>query len=86
VTSSPAKSAQLRAGAVGIYEVTFTAPSLPDGTPACSNSVRSNLTIEIGRATSYDGVGICMTPPVEPTSPGRRKPNPRDPAGQPAGQ
>jgi uncharacterized protein (TIGR03437 family) len=66
VTSSPAKSAQLQAGAVGIYQVTFTVPPLPDGTPACSSSIRSNLTIDIGRTTSYDGVGICVAPPAPP--------------------
>jgi uncharacterized protein (TIGR03437 family) len=65
-TSSPAKSAHLKAGAVGIYQVMFTVPSLPADAPACSSSVRSNLTIDIGRTTSYDGVGICVVPPAPP--------------------
>jgi uncharacterized protein (TIGR03437 family) len=65
-TSSPAMSAQLKAGAVGIYQVMFTAPSVADGTPACSDTVRSNLTLNIGRMTSYDGAGICVALPAAP--------------------
>jgi uncharacterized protein (TIGR03437 family) len=61
-SSFPARSAQLQAGLVGIYQIAFTVPALTGGTPACSNTVRSNLTINIGRATSYDGVGICVVP------------------------
>jgi uncharacterized protein (TIGR03437 family) len=68
-SSSPA-SAQLQPGAVGIYTVTVTVPS--SSTPACSSSVRSNLTINITRNASYDGVGICVVPsPASQTSRGR---------------
>ena len=71
-TSSPARSAQLQPGSVGIYQVTFTVPSLPDGTPGCSSRVQSNLTINIGR-TSFDSVGICVVPAAQASRvPGRR--------------
>jgi uncharacterized protein (TIGR03437 family) len=53
-------TARLRAGSVGMYEITFTVPSLPDGTSGCSSAVRSNLTVSIGRTASYDGLGICV--------------------------
>jgi uncharacterized protein (TIGR03437 family) len=60
-------TATLRAGSVGMYEITFTVPSLPDGTPGCTSAVRSNLTVSIGRTASYDGVGICVAvAPVVP--------------------
>lgn len=61
-SSSPAKSAQLQGGMVGIYQITFTVPSLPAGTPVCGVTVQSNLTVNIARAASYDGVGICVNP------------------------
>jgi len=57
-------SARLRPGAVGIYDVTFTAPPLPAGTPPCSTVVNSNLTVNIGRTSSWDGVPICVVPPA----------------------
>lgn len=60
VSSIPANSALLKSGLVGIYQVTFTVPSLPSGTPACNDMVRSNLTIDIGRSASFDGIGICV--------------------------
>jgi uncharacterized protein (TIGR03437 family) len=74
VSSFPANSALLKSGLVGIYQVTFTVPSLPSGTPACSDMVRSNLTINIGRTASYDGVGICVDTSGTPATPssGRR--------------
>ena len=52
--------ARLRPGSAGVYEVLFTVPALPEGTPPCSSDVRSNLTITIGRTMSYDGAGICV--------------------------
>jgi len=55
-------STQLLPGAVGIYQVSFTVPALPAGTPACSSSVLSNLTVSVGRVSSYDGVAICADP------------------------
>jgi len=58
----PIQSAQLRTGAVGIYDIPILIPALPAGVGACSNIVRSNLTVNIRRTTSFDGVGICVTP------------------------
>jgi uncharacterized protein (TIGR03437 family) len=54
--------AQLLPGAVGIYQVTFTVPALPNGTPACGDSIQSNLAVSVGRVTSYGGVAICVDP------------------------
>ena len=73
-SSFPANSAQLQTGPVGIYQVTFTVPSLPSGTPACSDTVRSNLTINFARLASSDGVGICVDTSGASASPsaGRR--------------
>ncbi len=62
VSSFPAPDASLRPGAAGIYDVTFTVPALPAGTPACSSEVHSNLTVNIGRTASYDGAAICVDP------------------------
>jgi len=73
-TASAANSAQLRPGLVGIYQVSFTVPSLPAETPACSGTVRSNLTVNLGRTSSFDGAGICVDTSSLPASPasGRR--------------
>ena len=46
----------------GVIEFTYTVPALPAGTPACGDSVHSNLTISVGRVSSYDGVAICVDP------------------------
>jgi hypothetical protein len=61
-TAAAADSAQLLPGAVGIYQIKFTVPALPAGTPACGDSIRSNLTVSVGRISSYDGVAICVDP------------------------
>jgi len=58
----PLNTAQLQPGAVGIYNVTFLVPALPPGVPACDSNVRSNLTVNIKRITSFAGVGICVVP------------------------
>jgi uncharacterized protein (TIGR03437 family) len=72
-TASPA-SAQLVPGAVGIYQLSFTVPTLPAGTPACGGSIHSNLTVSVGRAASYDGVAICVSPATpDNTNPSRRR-------------
>jgi uncharacterized protein (TIGR03437 family) len=67
--AAPPDSAQLQAGAVGIYQIAFTVPSPVNGAPACSGAVRSNLTVTFARAASYDGVGICVAvaPPAVPS-------------------
>jgi uncharacterized protein (TIGR03437 family) len=61
-TAFPLTSAQLRPGAVGIYDVPFLVPALPAGVDACNGSVLSNLTVNIKRTTSFAGVGICVVP------------------------
>jgi hypothetical protein len=61
-SSFPVDTARLRPGSVGIYDIPFLVPSLPPGVAACSSTVRSNLTVNIRRITSFDGVGICVTP------------------------
>ena len=63
-TAAAANSAQMQAGSVGIYQIMFTVPALPPGTPGCGGTVASNLTIDIGRTASYDGAGICVDPPA----------------------
>ena len=48
---------------VGLYQVQFQVPAVPSGTPACiGGAIVSNLTINIGRATSFDGAPICVQP------------------------
>jgi uncharacterized protein (TIGR03437 family) len=56
----PASAAQLRPLQVGIYDISFQAPALPSGVAACSNTVRSNLTVNVSRISSFAGVGICV--------------------------
>jgi len=58
-------TAQLRPGAVGIYDVPFLVPALPAGVAACSSTVMSNLTVNIQRMTSFAGVGICVAPSAQ---------------------
>jgi uncharacterized protein (TIGR03437 family) len=59
-TATPVQTARLKPGSVGIYELRFTVPELPAGATGCSSSIRSNLTVSIGRTTSFDGVAICV--------------------------
>lgn len=58
--SSTPVTAQLRQGSVGIYEVVFTVPAMAMDVGACSGAVRSNLTVNVSRITSFAGVGICV--------------------------
>jgi uncharacterized protein (TIGR03437 family) len=63
----PARSpafAFLGSEAVGLYTVAFQVPAIPAGTPACSSTVTSNLTVNIARLASFDGAAICVK--VEP--------------------
>jgi len=59
----------LSQGFVGLYQINFTTPSPPLGTPACTasgtfppsaNAVQSNLTVSFGDAFSFDGASICI--------------------------
>jgi uncharacterized protein (TIGR03437 family) len=56
-------------GYVGLYQVNFTVPLVPAGTPPCvdasslpigANVVQSNLTVSIGGQFSFDGARICV--------------------------
>jgi uncharacterized protein (TIGR03437 family) len=56
-------------GYVGLYQVNFTVPPVPAGTPPCvdasslpvgSNVVQSNLTVNVGGQFSFDGARICV--------------------------
>ena len=59
--NSPATAAITRDG-VGLYQINFLVPAVPAGTAACGSGVASNLTISIGRTSSFDGAGICVQP------------------------
>jgi len=59
--NSPATAAITRDG-VGLYQVNFLVPAVPPGTAACGSGVASNLTVSIGRTSSFDGAGICVQP------------------------
>jgi hypothetical protein len=45
---------------VGLYQVNVQVPAIPDGTAPCGAGVTSNLTVSIGRTSSFDGAGICV--------------------------
>ena len=54
--------AGLTAGYVGLYQVNFLVQPPPAGVIPCGASVQSNLTVSMGGQSSFDGVGICVTP------------------------
>lgn len=54
-------SAQLVPGSVGLYQLAFTVPAVPEGTPACS-AVTTNLTVVIARGASFHSAGLCVRP------------------------
>ncbi len=47
---------------IGLYQINFQVPGIPEGTPACGAGVTSNLTVSIGRTSSFDGAGLCVQP------------------------
>jgi uncharacterized protein (TIGR03437 family) len=59
--NNPASAAITRDG-VGLYQINFLVPAIPQGIPACGSGVISNLTVSIGRTSSFDGAGICVQP------------------------
>jgi uncharacterized protein (TIGR03437 family) len=61
-SSQPSASAAISRDGVGLYQITFVVPAVPDGTPACGTGVTSNLTVSIGRTSSFDGAGLCVQP------------------------
>ena len=72
-------AAQLVPGAIGLYQLTFQVPAIPDATPECTAS-QNNFVVAIGRGASFDSAGICVMPLLPSgslASPGR-KPAKRD--------
>jgi uncharacterized protein (TIGR03437 family) len=56
-------AAMLSRDRVGLYEIKFTVPALPEDLPECTAStIVSNLTVTISGAASFDGAGICVAP------------------------
>jgi len=59
VTASPLFAAY--AGA-GTYQINFTVPPIPPGTPACDGTVvRSNLTVTVSGPNSFDAAMVCVS-------------------------
>jgi uncharacterized protein (TIGR03437 family) len=52
----------LTPGQVGLYQINVKLPDKLQQVPACSDVVRSNLTIDIGGISSFDGAAICVQP------------------------
>jgi hypothetical protein len=60
VTASPLFAAY--AGA-GTYQINFTVPPIPPGTPACDGTVvTSNLTVTVSGPNSFDAAKVCVSP------------------------
>ena len=49
-------------GQVGLYQVNFRVPPLPNGLPACGPGRPSNLTMIVRGTVSSDTVGFCAQP------------------------
>jgi uncharacterized protein (TIGR03437 family) len=64
-TTGADQVAALTSGFVGLYQVNFVVPELPAGYLWRCGMVNSNLTVSIGRKTSFDGAGICVVLPGE---------------------
>ncbi len=56
-------AAQLVPGAVGLYQLAFQVPAIPDSAPECT-ATEPNFRVMIGRGVSYDAAGICVMPPL----------------------
>jgi uncharacterized protein (TIGR03437 family) len=59
-TPADPDSSILAPGSIGVYQVNFLVPPLPDGLAGCTLDTPSNLTVSIGRGSSFDGAGICV--------------------------
>lgn len=64
--------AGLTPGQVGLYQINVRIPNSIPSTASCTtgaqsispyNTVQSNLTIDIGVTTSFDGAAVCVQPP-----------------------
>ncbi len=56
--------AGLTPGFVGLYQINFRIPQMPEGTPACGGTILSNLTvtIRVPRSFAADGLRLCVQP------------------------
>lgn len=52
--------AGLTPGQVGLYQINVRIPDTLPTLTACSGSAQSNVTIDIGGSTSFDGAAICV--------------------------
>jgi uncharacterized protein (TIGR03437 family) len=58
----------LTPGYAGLYQINFVVPDLPPGLPPCYSGqgpsfVNTNLTVNVGGQTSFDGAAICVSIP-----------------------
>jgi uncharacterized protein (TIGR03437 family) len=61
---SPTVQAWMVAGNVGLYQINVAVPQPPPSTVPCgADDIQSNLTIDLGGRSSYDGAQICITIP-----------------------
>jgi hypothetical protein len=61
ITSAPAFAAAF--GDSDSYQVNFIVPPVPAGLPACDGvKIKSNLTVTITGANSYDAPQLCVAP------------------------
>jgi uncharacterized protein (TIGR03437 family) len=47
-------------GQVGLYQISFAVPVLPEGAEPCLSAASSNITVSFGRAVSFDGASFCV--------------------------
>jgi uncharacterized protein (TIGR03437 family) len=59
-TAGDPQLAAMTPGFVGLYQVNFVVPQLPPGYQWFCGICNSNLTVSIGKITSFDGAGICV--------------------------
>lgn len=62
-SAEPPSAVALSTDRVGLYEVKFVVPALPEDLVECTAStIVSNLTVTISGTASFDGAGICVAP------------------------
>ena len=57
---SPTAQAWMVVGNVGLYQINVVVPQAPPSLFPCTGGVDSNLTIDLGGLSSYDGAQICV--------------------------